>query len=244
MRCWPPATPSRRSRCRATRSRSTWPRPARSRSTSSRGAVLTAILRREAGAVVLDALAELAHLGVGGRPLLGARSSPLHPSLPVHRRPPPLKRIRRGCRRPSSTVVSPGASATSSSRRHPHRRSPPPPPSARPRARRRERRAEAGGEIADPERGGAAAEIAARRDPVHRRRGRHRLGHGEVRGLEHALGDAERDPVDEQLLPERKRRRRRLLQPREVGQVAAERRPALGLELGLGRAPPPQPRAA
>ena len=54
------------------------------------------------------------------------------------------------------------------------------------------------------------------------------LGHVEVRPLQDALGDPERDPVDEKALPERERRRRRLLQAWEVRQVAAERLPALG----------------
>ena len=55
------------------------------------------------------------------------------------------------------------------------------------------------------------------------------LGHVELRALEHALGDPERDPVDEVALPQFERRGRRLLQTREVGEVAAERLPALGL---------------
>ena len=66
------------------------------------------------------------------------------------------------------------------------------------------------------------------------------LGHQQVRGLQHALGDAERDPVDEVALPELERRRRRLLQPREVGEIAAERLPALRLRPRRRRAPPPE----
>ena len=62
----------------------------------------------------------------------------------------------------------------------------------------------------------------------------------EVRGLQHSLGDAEGDPVDEVALPQRERRGRRLAEPREVGQVAAERLPALGLGLGLARAAAPE----
>ena len=60
-----------------------------------------------------------------------------------------------------------------------------------------------------------------------------RLGHRQVGRLEHPVGDAERDPVDEQALPERQRRRRRLLQAWEVGQVAPKRGPALRLDLAV-----------
>ena len=61
----------------------------------------------------------------------------------------------------------------------------------------------------------------------------HLLGHVELRALEDALGDPERDPVDEVPLPQLERRGRGLLQPREVREVAAERLPALGLGLRL-----------
>ena len=67
------------------------------------------------------------------------------------------------------------------------------------------------------------------------------FGHRDVRRLEHALGDPEGDPVDEVALPQLERRGRRLLQAREVGQVAAERLPALGLEFAGLRAAAPQP---
>ena len=63
----------------------------------------------------------------------------------------------------------------------------------------------------------------------------------ELRALEHALGDPERDPVDEEALPELERRGRRLLEPGEVGQVAAEGVPALRLSLSAFAPPPPQP---
>ncbi len=66
-----------------------------------------------------------------------------------------------------------------------------------------------------------------------------RLGHVELRALEDALGDPERDAVDEVALPELERRRRCLLQSWEVGEVAAERLPALGLLLARARPPPP-----
>ena len=72
-------------------------------------------------------------------------------------------------------------------------------------------------------------------DPVERARLRERLGHVQLRALQHALGDPERDPVDEVALPELERRGRRHVEAREVGQVAAERLPALGLGL-RGRA--------
>ena len=64
--------------------------------------------------------------------------------------------------------------------------------------------------------------------------------HREMRGLEHAVGDPERDSVDEIALPQLERRRRRVLQAREVSQVVAERVPALGLRLGVGRTAAPQ----
>ena len=57
------------------------------------------------------------------------------------------------------------------------------------------------------------------------------LRHVQLRPLQHALGDSERDAVDEVALPERERRGRRFLQAREVGEVAPERVPALGLLL-------------
>ena len=70
-----------------------------------------------------------------------------------------------------------------------------------------------------------------------------RLGHVQLRALEHALRDPEGDPVDEVPLPQLERRRRRLVEAREVGQVAAERLPALRLGLRLGAAAPPEPTA-
>ena len=66
------------------------------------------------------------------------------------------------------------------------------------------------------------------------------LRHVEVRALEHPLGDPEGDPVHEVALPELERDRRRLREAREVGQVPAERVPALRVGLGVGPAPPPQ----
>ena len=78
---------------------------------------------------------------------------------------------------------------------------------------------------------GARAEVAVGADPVDRARLRELLRHVQLRALEHALGDPERDPVDEVALPELERRGRRLVEAREVGQVAAERLPALCLEL-------------
>ena len=61
----------------------------------------------------------------------------------------------------------------------------------------------------------------------------------QVRALQDALRDPEGDAVDEVALPELERGGRRLLEAREVRQVAAERLPALGLGLaGLRPAPP------
>ena len=81
------------------------------------------------------------------------------------------------------------------------------------------------------------------RDPVDRARVVQLLRHVQLRALEDALGDPERDAVDEEALPELEGRGRRLLQAGEVGQVAAERVPALGLELAVLRAPAPDPYA-
>ena len=111
---------------------------------------------------------------------------------------------------------------------------------ARPRRGRRQRGAEARGQVADRHRGRAGAEVAAGRDPVDRAGLRELLGHVQVRGLQHSLGDAEGDPVHEVALPQRERRGRRLAEPREVGQIAAERLPALGLGLRLARAAAPE----
>ena len=80
-----------------------------------------------------------------------------------------------------------------------------------------------------------------RADPVERACRGERLGHVQLRALEDALRDPEGDAVDEVALPELERRRRRDVEAGEVGQVAAERLPALGLGLGLRRAPPPEP---
>ena len=66
-----------------------------------------------------------------------------------------------------------------------------------------------------------------------------RLRHVQLRALQHALGDSERDAVDEVALPERERRGRRFLQAREVGEVAPERLPALCLLLSGLRATAP-----
>ena len=66
-----------------------------------------------------------------------------------------------------------------------------------------------------------------------------RLRHVQLRSLQHALGDSERDAVDEVALPERERRGRRFLQAREVGEVAPERLPALCLLLSGLRATAP-----
>src|SRR6188508_2259788 len=110
------------------------------------------------------------------------------------------------------------------------------------RARGSERRAEAGRQVRDPERAGTGAQIPGRADPVDRALVVQRLGHQEMGALEHALGDPERDPVDEVALPELERRGRRLLQAGEVREVAAERLPALGLGLAGGRPAAPERR--
>ena len=89
---------------------------------------------------------------------------------------------------------------------------------------------------------GPDAEVAVRSDPVERARLRQRFGHVQLRALQHPLGEPERDPVDEEALPELERRGRRDVEAREVGQVAAEGFPALGLGLRCRRAPPPEPR--
>ena len=54
-----------------------------------------------------------------------------------------------------------------------------------------------------------------------------------MRGLEDPFGDPERDAIDEQPLPQRERRGRRLLEAREVLEVAAEGVPPLCLECGV-----------
>ena len=77
-------------------------------------------------------------------------------------------------------------------------------------------------------------------DPVERARVRQSLRHVQLRALQHALGQPERDPVDEQALPELERGGRRDVEAREVGQVAAEGFPALGLDLRGRRAPAPE----
>src|SRR4029077_607984 len=92
---------------------------------------------------------------------------------------------------------------------------PPPPPApgeaaASARARRRQRRAEPGREVADRQRARPRAEVAGRADPEDRALVVQFLGHVQVGALEHALRDPERDPVDEEALPELERRGRRL----------------------------------
>src|SRR6185436_15792720 len=108
---------------------------------------------------------------------------------------------------------------------------------ARPGGRRCKGGAEPGGEVADRHRGGPAPQVSLAGDPVQAARLGHRLGHRHVGRLEHPLGDAERDAVDEQPLPERQRR---LLEAREVLQVAAEGVPALGLDRGVATATAPE----
>jgi hypothetical protein len=80
-----------------------------------------------------------------------------------------------------------------------------------------------------------------RPDPVERARLRQRLRHVQLRSLEHALRDPERNPVDEEPLPQLERRGGRDVEAGEVGEVAAERLPPLCLRLRLGRAAPPEP---
>ena len=70
------------------------------------------------------------------------------------------------------------------------------------------------------------------------------LRHVELRALQDALRDPEGDAVDEVALPELERRGRRLLQAREIGEVAAKGLPALRLLLGVRRAAPPQAHVA
>ena len=100
---------------------------------------------------------------------------------------------------------------------------------------RSERRAEARREVADAERARPGAEVAVRADPVDASSPRAAPRACGAAPLEHALGDPERDPVDEVALPELERGRRRVAEPREVGEVAAERLPALGLDLDRRR---------
>ena len=66
----------------------------------------------------------------------------------------------------------------------------------------------------------------------------------QVRGLEHLVGNAERNPVDEVALPQLERRDGRDVESREVLEVVAERNaPPFGLERSRGCPPPPQPDA-
>ena len=62
----------------------------------------------------------------------------------------------------------------------------------------------------------------------------------ELRALQNALGQPERDPVDEQALPELECGGRSDVEARKVGQVATEGLPALGFGLRRRRAPPPE----
>ncbi len=55
----------------------------------------------------------------------------------------------------------------------------------------------------------------------------------QLRPLQDAFRDPEGDAVDEVALPELEGRRRRDVEPREIGQVAAKRLPALGLGLRI-----------
>ncbi len=70
------------------------------------------------------------------------------------------------------------------------------------RVRRREGIAEARGKVADGEARRARPEVAVQARSSRSRSPRERLGHVELRTLEDALGDPERDPVDEEALPE------------------------------------------
>ena len=72
----------------------------------------------------------------------------------------------------------------------------------------------------------------------------HLLGHVQVRGLEDAVGNPERDPVDEKALPQLERGGRREIQPRKVSEVAPERLPALGFLLCLRPPSSPDPHVA
>ena len=65
-------------------------------------------------------------------------------------------------------------------------------------------------------------------------------GHQQLRALQHALGDPERDPVDEEALPELEGRGRRLAETREVHEVAAESAPSAQPPPAPSAAPPPE----
>ena len=82
-----------------------------------------------------------------------------------------------------------------------------------------------------------------RDDPVDRAGPVDLLRHEQVCALQHALGDPERDPVDEEALPQLERGGRSIGEARKVRQVAPERLPALRLELRLRAPPPPEPPA-
>src|SRR5215208_1545661 len=114
--------------------------------------------------------------------------------------------------------------------------------SAAARAGRCERRAEPRRKIPDDERSGAGAEVSRRADPVDPALVVHGSRHQQVGALEDALGDSERDPIDQVALPELEGRRRRFLQAREVRQVAAEGVPALGFGLAGGGPAAPERR--
>ena len=109
-----------------------------------------------------------------------------------------------------------------------------------PRVRRRQGIAEAGREVTNREARRSRPEVGRRRDPVDRARVVDRFWHVDVCGLEHPLGDPERDPVHEIALPQLERGRRRLLETREVREVPPESCPALRFGLGTRRPPAPQ----
>src|SRR6266540_3013410 len=98
---------------------------------------------------------------------------------------------------------------------------------------------EACGEVTDREGARSRAEIAVGCDPVDVALVVKLLGHVQLCALQHALGDAERDAVDEEPLPQLECRGRCLLQAREVREIAPERFPPLRLDLAIAASSPP-----